>query len=318
LISRAVTVGVDVGGTKCLGVAVAADGQVVAEQREPTPRGGDALIETLVGIVADLTVVVGSPDAVGVGVPGLVDRSGTLRVAPNLGGVRSLEVGNRLRAAMGLPVVVDNDATCAAWGEHTAGAAKGADHSVLVTLGTGIGGGIVASGRVERGVNGFAGEVGHMVVDPDGLPCVCGRRGCWERYASGSGLGRLGRDAALAGRAPTVVELAGGDPESVRGEHVTAAAMAGDDAALAIMGTFGWWVALGVANLVAVLDPEVVVIGGGLSEVGELLLAPVRKAYRDLVMAHDERPPVDIVPAALGEHAGAVGAGLLARDALAS
>jgi glucokinase len=255
--------------------------------------------------------------AVGVGVPGLVDREGTLRVAPNLAGVRTLDVGARLRAALDVPIAVDNDATCAAWGEHTAGASRGADHSVLVTLGTGIGGGIVVNGRIERGYNGFAGEAGHMVVDPDGVPCPCGRRGCWERYASGSGLGRLGRDAALGDRAPVLVELAGGDPEAVRGEHVTAAAQAGDPAALGIVDTFGWWVALGIANLVNVLDPEVVVVGGGMIEVGDLLLQPVRRAYRELVMAHDQRPPVAIVAAALGEHAGAVGAGLLAHETLA-
>jgi glucokinase len=306
--------GIDVGGTKCLGVALTPDGRILAERRRPTPPGGDALVETLVDIAGELAADVGGLGALGAGVPGLVDHAGTLRVAPNLPGVTTLEVGARLRERLDIPVVVDNDATCATWGEYRAGASRGVDDCVLVTLGTGIGGGIVTNGTIERGANGFAGEVGHMVVDRDGMPCVCGRRGCWERYASGSGLGQLGRDAGLGMRAPVVVELAGGDPEAVRGEHVTAAAREGDPAALAIVAEFGWWVALGISNLVTILDPEMVVVGGGLVEAGDLLLAPVRRAYVDLVMAHEHRPAVAIVAAALGEHAGAIGAALLAAE----
>jgi glucokinase len=153
-----------------------------------------------------------------------------------------------------------------------------------------------------------------MVVDPDGPPCPCGRRGCWERFASGSGLGRLARDAAAAGQAERVVALAGGDAEDVRGEHVTMAALEGDTDAVAVLRQFAWWVALGVANLVNILDPEVVVIGGGLAEAGELLLAPTRQAYAGLVLAPEHRPPVRVVGASLGADAGAIGAGLLARD----
>src|SRR5205823_7234153 len=165
------------------------------------------------------------------GVPGLVDRDGVLRVAPNLRGAAGLAVRQEMQARVGVPVQADNDATCAAWGERALGAARGLDEVVLVTLGTGIGGGLISGGRIQRGANRFAGEIGHMVVDPSGPPCPCGRRGCWERYASGSGLGRLAREAAHAGLAPRVVDLAGGDPEAVRGEHVSAAMAEGDAAA---------------------------------------------------------------------------------------
>jgi glucokinase len=182
----------------------------------------------------------------------------------------------------------------------------------MVTLGTGIGGGIVVDGRLVEGANGFAGEIGHMVVDPHGPRCPCGRRGCWERFASGSGLARLGREAALAGEARRIVELAGGDPEAVRGEHVTRAAAEGDPQALAVMASFGWWLALGLANLANTFDPECFVLGGGLVEAGEILLQPVRNAFMNLVEAPSLRPPIDILPAALGERAGAVGAALLA------
>ncbi len=314
--------GVDMGGTKILGVVLdPADGSVVVEERVPTPVGGAAVMGELVKLAARLCdqaqALTGSEvDVVGLGAPGLVDRTGTLRYGANLPGVVDVDFASALSGGLGLPVVVDNDATCAAWAEHKLGAARGRDHAVLVTLGTGIGAGIVVKGQVLRGAHGFAGEPGHMVVDPDGPPCPCGRRGCWERFASGSGLGRLGREAAAARRAHRVLELAGGDPEDVKGEHVTAAAREGDAEATEVLRQFGWWVALGLANLVNILDSEILVIGGGLIGAGELVLEPTRAAYRDLVLAAAHRPEPPIVAAQLGEHAGATGAALLASERL--
>lgn len=274
-----------------------------------------ALVAVLEGLGAEPAVKSrGGITAVGVGVPGLVDRDGVLRFAPNLPGVLEFPVQARLLERLGYHVAVDNDANCATWCEFRLGAARGTTHAVLVTLGTGIGAGVVMGGRPYRGGHGFAGEPGHMQIDPNGPPCPCGRRGCWERFASGSGLGRLARDAAAAGRARHVVELAGGDPENVRGEHVTQAALAGDAEALVVMGDFAWWFAVGVANLVNVLDPDVVVVGGGLAEAGELFLAPARAAFANLVLARDHRPMAPIVAAAFGPEAGAIGAALLARD----
>jgi glucokinase len=312
--------GLDLGGTKLLGVVIdpSADGPVLAEHRVPTVHGdAQALDDVLVEMVGELDARVqrelGSGlSSVGLGAPGLVDRSGTLRAGPNLPGVFDHGFGAMLHRRTGLPATVDNDATCAAWAEHERGASRDKNHSLLVTLGTGIGAGVTVKGSLLRGANGFAMEPGHMVVDPSGPPCPCGRRGCWERYASGSGLGRLARDAANAGRAARVVALAGGDPEDVKGEHVTQAAAEGDHGALQVLRDFGWWVALGVANLVDILDSEVVVIGGGLSGAGDLVLDPIRAAYPDLVLLHDHRPAVPIVLAELGEQAGAIGAALLA------
>ncbi len=149
----------------------------------------------------------------------------------------------------------------------------------MVTLGTGIGGGAVVGGRLMLGAHGFAGEIGHMVLDPHGPPCPCGKRGCWERFASGTGLGRLAREAAQAGRLDEVVRLAGGDPEAVRGEHVTAAALAGDPGALEVMDTFAWWLALGLANLANALDPSVIVLGGGVIAAHAAVMGPVRRAF---------------------------------------
>ncbi|MFZ9630261.1 MAG: ROK family protein, partial [Ilumatobacteraceae bacterium] len=190
--SRARRAGIDVGGTKCLGVVLDASGQLVGEWRRPTPKTPDALIETLVLLAGEMAPF----DSLGVGVPGLVTRSGTLRAAPHLLEVSDFEVGALLTARLGLDVRVDNDATCATAAEWRLGAGVGSDDLVMVTLGTGIGGGVVAGGRLVRGAHGFTGEFGHMVVDPTGPPCPCGRRGCWERYASGTALARLGREAA--------------------------------------------------------------------------------------------------------------------------
>ena len=307
------TIGVDLGGTKCLGVVLAADDTIVAEHRVPTPLGPPAVIDAVAGLIAELQRA-HPARRVAVGAPGLIDRNGVLRFAPNLAAAAEVPVRSELEQRLpGTTVVVENDANCAAWGEWTQGAARGADDVVMVTLGTGIGGGIVLGGALFRGANGFAGEIGHMVVDANGPICPCGKRGCWERFASGSGLGWLAREAAVAGQAVRVVALAGGDPESVRGEHVTRAAGEGDGEARAIIDRFAWWVALGLANLANVFDPERFVLGGGLIEDAGLLIEPVRRHFTDLVEAADHRPPISIVAAALGERAGAIGAANLAR-----
>jgi glucokinase len=321
--------GVDVGGTKVLGVAVdpAEPSKVVAEHRVPTPRGADAVLDAVVEVVKSLeSGGSGAPQqprgqadgpvdidvvSVGLGIAGLVDRSGMLHTSPNLPTLLDVSLRSELGRRLGLPVTVDNDATSAAWGEHEAGAARGATDSITVALGTGIGAGLVSGGQLVRGAHGFGGEAGHMIVDPSGPLCPCGRRGCWERFASGSGLGRMARDAAEAGRLEVALELADGDVAQLRGEHVAAAAHRGDGEARGLLHDFAWWVALGIANLVTLLDSGVVVVAGGLIEIGEPLMGPVLEHYDDLVMSHDDRSDVRIVAAELGERAGAIGAALL-------
>lgn len=302
--------GLDLGGTKCLGVVLDEHGSVMREARLPTPRGAAAVIDTLAAVAGELAPY----RSLGVGVPGLVTGEGVLRAAPNLPGVAELEVAARLEAALGHPVEVENDATCATLAEWRVGAGAGASDLVLVTLGTGIGGGLVLGGRLQRGRHGFAGEYGHMVVDPNGPPCVCGRRGCWERYASGAGLARLAREAAVGRRANRVVELAGGDPELVRGEHVQIAAREGDRDALAVIDEFGRWVALGLVNLTNALDPEQFVLGGGLARSAELYAGPIERWFVELLYAPDQRPRPSMRFAELGERAGAVGAALLGAE----
>jgi glucokinase len=321
-----VAFGVDIGGTKVLGVALGASERVVAEARVPTPSGRDGALggevaQAVAEVVAKLDASVeeygsglSGKAAIGVGVPGMMDRQGRLRFSPNLPQGHGVDWNALLTDQLpGRQILVENDANFAAFAEHRLGAAQGYHHVVAVTLGTGIGGGLILDGRVQVGANGFAGEIGHMVVDAAGPPCPCGRRGCWERYASGGGLGLLAREAALAGKLPELVARAGGDAESVRGEDVTAAALAGEPGARQVVEQVGWWVGFGLANLACVVDPECFVLGGGLITAGDLLLDSARRAFNDLVEGGAARPPTAILPAAFGERAGAVGAALAAR-----
>lgn len=320
------TVGIDVGGTKLLAVLVDGSGVVMGERRRPVPPpGGGAgsgrphpLVAAIAGevrhLVADAGLLGLRVTAVGAGLPGLVTADGHLQASAHLPHAEGLDARAGLAAAVGLPVAVDNDATCATLAEWQLGAARACDDVVVVTVGTGIGAGLVAAGRLVRGWHGFAGEAGHMVVDPSGPPCPCGRRGCWERYASGDGLGRMARQAAEAGGVPAVVAVAGGVPAAVRGEHVTAAAAAGDEEARALVAEVARWLALGIANLLALLDCRRVVIGGGLVEAGADLLGPLDAALRRGGVLGRGRPPAEVVAAELGGRAGAVGAALLARS----
>lgn len=306
------TIGIDLGGTKCLGVVLDDEGRVTAEHRVPTPEGAHAVMDAVAEVVAAL----GGASQAGVGVPGLVDRAGVLRFAPNLRGVVTLPVKEELeRRVPGMRFRIENDATCAAWAEKQLGAARDLDYVVVLTLGTGIGGGIIIDGRLERGAHGFAGEMGHMVMGSEGEGCSCGKQGCWEHFASGRALGRYGREAAAAGRAARVLELAGGDVEAVRGEHVSAACAEGDREAAALLRELATWVGIGLVNLAMAFDPQAFVIGGGLSEVGDLLFDEARQTMADHLAGAPYREPPAVLVAELGEHAGAVGAALLAREA---
>ena len=194
------------------------------------------------------------------------------------------------------------------------GAARGALYALMVTLGSGIGGGIVARGRVIRGAHGFAAEVGHFQIDPNGPMCACGEPGHWEAFASGHALGRMGREWAAAGRAPGVLARAGGDVEAVTGVHVGDSAQGGEADGRALLDEYAELVAVGLAGLANILDPERIVISGGLVELGDTLLAPVRAAFARRIEGSAYRPRIDIVPAALGEQAGVIGAAARARD----
>jgi glucokinase len=308
-------IGVDVGGTKTAALRVSADGSVLARSVLSTPAEDER--GTVAAIVAAATeVLTADVGAVGIAAAGLVEApAGILRFAPNLAW-RELKLVDEIGGSLGLPTIAENDATSAAWAEVQFGAARGRRDALFVGVGTGIGGGIVSDGRLVRGAYGFAGEIGHIVVEPDGPLCGCGNHGCLEQVASGTAIRRQGRRAATRHPHSLIAELSEGDPERVTGELVTDAAQQGDAAAMGILTEVGFRLGQGIAGLVNVLDPEIVVVGGGAADAGDLLLEPVRDAYRRHVEGRHHRPEVPIVPAELGNDAGAVGAAALALHAI--
>ena len=310
------TAGVDIGGTKLLAVAATEKGEIVAQRRQPTAAGPDAILSAICSVVDDLLTAEPGIAAVGVGLPGLVDLDGFVHYAPNLPGFVGVPAREHLAARCLVPVVVDNDANVAALGEVLHGAGRGRREVLVVTLGTGIGGGLVINGEVHRGGHGLAAEIGHFTVEADGPLCACGARGHWEAIASGSALGRRAREWAARGDAPDVLARAGGRVEAITGHDVGQAAAAGEADGLAILTEHARAVAVGLGGLVNILDPELIVVSGGLIDLGDYLLGPVRAMLPEYVEAADRRPMPPVLPAALGEHAGAVGAAALARTLL--
>jgi glucokinase len=308
-------IGIDVGGTKINAFRVARDGEILDRKKVPTPADDE---EATLGQMIELAQAMVTDDvlAIGVGAAGMVDAvDGVLRFAPNLAW-RDLPIAARMRDALGLPCQVDNDASMAAYGEYRFGAGRGYRHMLLVTVGTGIGGGIVSDGRLFRGAYGFASEIGHIIVEPGGPKCGCGNSGCWEQVAAGRAIDRLGREAARANPQSGVVRLAGGEPEKVTGQMVTEAARQGDEVAVRVLAEVGRRLGEGIAGLVNVLDPQIVVVGGGAVVAGDLLLDPARAAFVDSVEGEEYRPRVPLVAARLGNDAGAVGAASLALEEL--
>jgi glucokinase len=308
-------IGIDVGGTKINAFRVGRDGTVHDRRTVPTPADDpEAAVRSMIDTSRELLTQ--DVIAVGAGVAGLIDSNeGVLRFSPNVSW-RDLPIAPRIREALGLPCQLDNDANVAAWGEWRFGAGRGYRHMLLVTLGTGIGGGIVAGRRLFRGAHGFGGEIGHIIVEPDGPLCGCGNRGCWEQMASGHAIGRLGREAAHEHPDSLLTELAGGDPEAVTGVVVTDAAHRGDAVANGVLHEVGRRLGEGIAGLINVLDPQVVVVGGGAVEAGDALLEPARQRCDETIEGAIYRPKVPIVAAVLGNDAGAIGAAALALEEL--
>ena len=309
------TVGIDIGGTKIAAGVVDEQGRILARVRAATP-GRDA--EQVEEKVSEMVLALRKDhdiEAVGIGAAGFVDeKRSRVNFAPNLGW-KDEPLRMAVESVVGLPVVVENDANAAAWGEYRFGAGKDRDYVVTITVGTGIGAGIILEGALYRGRWGAAAEFGHLNVDPGGRPCGCGNRGCWEQYASGNALVREARYLASERRseAETLLDLGDGTPEGVHGLHVTQAAREGDPVALAAFDFVSRWLGQGMADVTAILDPECFVIGGGVSEAGELLLASTVRAFTESVSGKETRQLPKVVIAKLGNAAGLVGAADLAR-----
>jgi len=308
------TIGVDIGGTKILAGVVDEKGTILDSVKVSTPENSDqtadAIAEAVRKVRADHEI-----GAVGLGAAGFIDADrATVLFAPNVSWVNE-PLKTRIEERIGLPVVVENDANAAAWGEAKFGAAAGHDDVVVITVGTGIGGGLILGGRLYRGRFGIGGEPGHYRVVPDGRPCGCGNRGCFEQYASGNALVRAARERAAAapGRAKDLLAFGDGTVEGIQGSHVTEAARAGDTIALAAFNEIADWLGQGMSDIAALLDPSAFVLAGGVSEAGDLLRAPAAEAYRRKLAGKGHRPYAQVLTATLGPDAGLIGAADLAR-----
>jgi glucokinase len=312
-----VTVGIDIGGTKVLAGVVDSLGRVLTRQRRETPgRSVPAVEDTIVDLVTQFAAEY-DVAAVGIGAAGFVDASRSIVLfSPHLAW-REEPLRDAVMARLGLPVIVDNDANAAALAESRFGAGAGYRSVLCVTLGTGIGGALVLDNRVYRGANGLAGEFGHMQVVPDGHRCPCGNRGCWEQYASGNALVRDARELVLADSPlADALRVAGGaDGAGLTGPLITEAARAGDRLAAELLVDMGEWLGIGLANMAAAFDPGCIVVGGGVSEAGDLLMRPTREAFSRQLVGRGHRAEPPILAASLGPDAGFIGSADMARSA---
>jgi glucokinase len=311
------TIGIDVGGTKVLGGVVDESGKVLTTARKDTPRqGGSALTQTIADVAKEL-LQQHSVASVGVSAAGFVssDRK-TMLATPNIADWNGVDLDHHLTQMIGLPVVIENDANAAAWGEAKFGAGKNQNHMMMLTVGTGIGGGIVVNGALYRGAFGIAAEFGHMRVVPEGHICGCGARGCFEQYASGNALLRHAREAINASPevARNLLSRGDGTVAGLTGQAITEAARDGDPVALAAFNTTGQWLGAGIASLAVLLDPACVVIGGGVIGAGEILLKPTRESLERNMPFAGKHPYPEIIAAQLGNEAGLVGVADLARS----
>lgn len=309
-------IGIDIGGTKIAGALVDSEGQIVRESRVPTPaKDIDALVAAVVGLINELSEdhkVLGA----GVAAAGFVDaEQANVIYATNLTG-RNEPLKAKLEALTDIPVIIENDANAAAWAEYRYGAGRGYKHMTMLTIGTGVGGAIISNSKMLRGGFGVAAELGHMRIVPNGRPCACGAKGCFEQYASGSALLRAAKELAdsnlPAGERLRQLRAAAGE---LTGAEVYQAITEGDAGALSLLEELGTWIGETIASLSAILDPEVVVIGGGVSAAGDLLLDPIRKAFIANMPAHGFRPELEIKAAEFVNDAGVVGAADLVRVA---
>lgn len=310
-------IGVDIGGTKIATGVVAEDGTILDKITVLTDPSDPASIDKAIADSCNQLFEKYDVGAIGVAAAGFIsaDRE-TVSFAPNINW-REYPLAQKIKELLNqdVPVIVENDANAAGWAEFRYGKGQGTTDMLMLTIGTGLGGAIIVNGELVRGKWGMAAELGHMQIVPHGHTCGCGHEGCWEQYASGSALTKHARRAVVSrpDRGGAIISAAGGAGEKIKGQHVTKAAQAGDALAVEVFAELGHWIGHGAASVAALLDPEVIVIGGGVAAVGDLILLPARAAYKDRLSALGHRPVARIELAALGNDAGIVGAADLAR-----
>ncbi len=310
--AQSVAIGIDTGGTSTRGALVTRGGDMVMRVERPTdPSAGTkgilAVVEDLLARAAERAIV-----AVGVGAAGFVDyRSGSMTFSPNLI-YDDPRIAEAVTHRTGLPAVIENDANAAAWAERRFGSARGTDHMAFLTLGTGIGSGFIEGGRLVRGLTGAGAEFGHTIVEIDGPPCPCGLRGCIEQLASGTAIGRLGREAVARYPDSSILAFAG-SLEAVTSEHVAKAARELDEAAREVLRRAGRALGIGLSNVANLFDPEIIVLGGSVVRAGEPYLGPARDELVRMTQAQRRRP-MRLDVSSLGDDAGLLGAAALAFE----
>ncbi len=310
-----ILIGIDLGGTNIAVGAVDEEGRILAQASAKTlaQRPFTEIVRDMAACVRRVMDALPGREfaGIGIGIPGIADESGTVLNCTNLGWFNE-PLADEMHKYFDLPVYIGNDANVAALAECHVGAAKGCRSSVMITLGTGVGGGIVLDGRPWNGAHGRGGEIGHMTLVPDGVPCTCGNNGCVERYCSATALIRMGRQECRAFPDSLMLKKAGGDPEKISAKTVIDAAKEGDAPALRAFNSFVYYLALTINNLTASLDPEMIVLGGGVSHAGAFLLDAVRALLpRYQIFKALPIPKVEL--AQLGNEAGIIGAAMLGK-----
>jgi glucokinase len=310
--------GIDLGGSKILTAVVDPQGRILSSDESVTPatEGRDIVIQSIVesahSALQQASVTVSELSAIGMGAPGISNpEAGILFTSPNLPGWRNVLLRDIIQDKLGAKTFLINDANAAALGEFYFGAARGIRNFIYVTLSTGIGGGIMIDGKVYTGAIGTAGEIGHMTIDDDGPICNCGNRGCWETLASGTALAREAKHRIEEGAKTSILKYADGDLEKVTAQVIHTAALQGDKFAKELIGRTGHYIGVGLINLINIFNPELIVIGGGLSNIGDMLLGPAfktagQRAYKEAFQA------VRFASAELGRNSGALGAAAFA------
>lgn len=311
------TIGIDLGGTKGFFGVVQEDGSILDVHKIASPHSWEDMKKEVAELTATYQSKYDDIVAVGFGIPGLIGTDGVAYHSPNFRSLnRVVAVRDEISEVLNVPVYVDNDNNCAGYAEARFGAAKESQVAICVGLGTGIGGALLIGGEVFHGAHGFAGDFGHSTIDINGPLCACGKRGCFEAIASGSALGRIGREYATRNMLPAVVQEAGGNIDDIEGIHVGKVAQSGKEEALVVMDEYAHNVARGLASLTESFDPDRIVITGGVVELGNILFAPLLKHFLDETQGDDRRPRPRIVPAHFGEKAGVIGAGAMAAAQL--
>ena len=310
--------GIDLGGSKILTAVISSQGKMLSRDHSITParKGHEAVIQSILESAhrtfKQANVDISALTAIGIGAPGISNpKTGILFTSPNLPGWQDVPLRDIMQESLGKKTFLINDANAAALGEFYFGAARGVHNFIYITLSTGIGGGVVIDGRIYTGAIGVAGEVGHMTIDDDGPVCNCGNRGCWETLASGTALAREARHRIKEGVRTSILEYAGGDVEKVTAQVIHSAAERGDSLAEELIARTSYYVGVGLANLINIFNPELIVIGGGLSNIGDMLLEPAFKtagerAYKQAFQA------VRFASAELGRNSGVLGAAAFA------